>query len=224
MEDDAPFNSTPTLNQLFIAIRNANKKERRGLERMVVFFFWAELTAALAIFVLGIANQFVTSFKGTIAYIAGWAFGALILFSVLALACNVWLIVGGLIKKKGEAFTGGVDERIAVERKLADRLRGLNKKKLSSLADRVQLESSLVVRRIGIGALAITVFTFVSGVFSKSASAKPDSILQNREAMLMMAGVLAASVAMTMLYTIVDRLDRIAFVLRSVADQGKDGK
>jgi len=161
--------------------------------------------------------------KSVVADIAGWAFGGLILFSVLALVCNMWLVVKGLFNSN-ETSTGGVDERIAVERRLADRLHGLNKKKLASLADRVQLESTLVVRRIGIGALAITVLTFVSGIFSKSAGVQPASIFQNREVTFVAAGVLAASFAMTMLYTIVDRLDRVAFVLKSVANQGKDDK
>jgi hypothetical protein len=225
MEDDAPFESIPTVNQLFLVIRHANKKKRRGLEKAGLFFLWGEIAMAGIILVLGLVYYGLkpSLLRSDIAYVAGWAFGALIFFSVLAFACNMWLVVGGLINSN-ETSTGGVDERIAVEKKLADRLRGLNKKKLASLADRVQLESSLVVRRIGIGALAITVLTFVSGVFSKSASTPPPSIFQNREAIFTILGVLAASLAMAVLYTIVDRLDRVAFVLKSVANQGKDSQ
>jgi hypothetical protein len=210
------FGSLPTVEQLIAALRKGQKPRDSWREQVATWCLRVEFVCGIAILITGIAAKWF----GMPHALVQDVFSILVILAVLACAGLVLLAVFEMLPvifKSGAVYANGLDQRIAAECSVSDMLQLVPARERAWLADRIEMESRFVSRRLSIGSIVMGVASIAFGLYGKNIGVTID---MGHVLVFVVAWVIGTSIGLFTLYSVVDRLDRIAYILKNVEKHG----
>ena len=216
------FEVAPTVEQLMVEIEKDAKKSQSIVEKVALWCFRAMIGFASLAVAIAVIDKLNALPPELFKLVFSMVVAAIVIFFLL-MCILICCMAIPLLSKTSAVYGRGLDERIRVERELTDKLRLIPAKELNRLADRVELESTLVMRRVGLGSVVVAVGAFVIGLSNKNWGTLNLPLPMDRGLVFVAAFVIGSSIGMLMLYTVSNRLDRVAHLLKDVAKSGTSG-
>jgi hypothetical protein len=221
-ENIEKFRKMPTIEELFDALKEGGGK-RNLPTKLTDSCFILEivgcvvLAVTLLLFYLGWIEKDVAR---PIAYFLEAMVWVFWIASVLVMA--LWAV--SVICRPAKAYARSLQERIARERALDSRLHALPASTLLKLSRRLDLEARIVFRRMGLAGVLIAGTTLAISLGKVNFSALGFSTTFGALLPFIVAFTTGGVVAALILLGVLEKLDRVTFVLQQAAEHHQSNK